>query len=354
GGVLQTEYAFFTNDKGDHSNGAYIRNAKLSASGVIDYDWFYLIENNFVGNKSKLSAAFVSYNGFEPLSISFGQFNERFGFENNASSKYTTFLEPAFVSVFAPSNRIGVALNTHAKNWTGNIGLNATSSAQSSKDSKSDKLTTISSRVTYTPIMNEDRLIHFGISGIYGKPKDDNYEYRITAAPESKKAISLVDSGKIMDVENIKIMGFESMIQQNALSLQAEYAFNNIKRKTSRDIKHKTWYAQVAYTLTGEARIYDEEEGVLGNINPKNPFNLRTGGTGAWEVGLRYNHINLGEDKFIGTIGSKLDSLSFALNWYPNDYTSFMANYIIADQKDEISNDKNNPNILMFRAQFAF
>ncbi|RYE12104.1 MAG: hypothetical protein EOP34_11445, partial [Rickettsiales bacterium] len=307
---------------------------------------------NFVGNRSKLSSAFVTYSGFKPFSVSFGQFSERFGFENNASSKYTTFLEPAFVSVFAPTSRIGLSLNTYKNNLTANVGFNATSSAYTL--SRSDEFSTVSSRVTYTPLINNNNIIHLGVSGIYGKPKGDDYEYRVVAAPESKTAISLVDSGEITDIKNINIVGFETMFQSNALSLQAEYAFNHIKRKASPKIEHKTWYAQIAYTLTGEARKYVKEDGVFGNISPNNPFDLKNGGVGAWEIGTRFNHVNLGKDLFLNTKGSKLDSISFALNWYPNDYVRFMTNYIIAKSKYSVLDNKNNPNILMFRAQFAF
>ncbi|MFN7038354.1 MAG: OprO/OprP family phosphate-selective porin [Alphaproteobacteria bacterium] len=349
-GLLQTDYVNYIKNQSTHNDGAYIKNARLGVNGIINNDWFYLLENNFAGNRSKIVNAIISYNGFKPFSISAGQFYEKFGFDNMISPKNTTFMESAFVSIFAPSKRLGIGLNTYGQNWTANLGINSNSQAYNISNNN-DEFKTISSKVTFAPLNDNNKVIHLGASGIFGKPKRSDSVYKIVAGTESSISSSLIDSGQIKNIKNIKIAGIEGMAQYNSFSLQAEYAFNDLTGKISSIKNHKAAYIQAAWILTGESRQYDLAGSNFGGVSPLRPLNINEGGLGAWEIATRYNYLDLGKNN--SNFGGKLGNIGFALNWYPNDYIKFMSNYIIVNSKHN-NKVKKNPNLVMLRAQFAF
>jgi phosphate-selective porin OprO/OprP len=49
---------------------------------------------------------------------------------------------------------------------------------------------------------------------------------------------------------------------------------------------------------------------------------------GAWEVALRYSHLDLNDDNIRGR---ELSDITVGLNWYLNSYLRLMFNYIRAD-----------------------
>ena len=82
-------------------------------------------------------------------------------------------------------------------------------------------------------------------------------------------------------------------------------------------------YVEVLYFLTGEHRAYIRQSGLYDRIVPRqNAFWLKgedgkpnTHGWGAWQVGLRYNYLNL-NDK--GINGGVLNDITLGLNWFLN------------------------------------
>lgn len=89
-------------------------------------------------------------------------------------------------------------------------------------------------------------------------------------------------------------------------------------------------YVQVMYFLTGEHRIYDYQKGLVGRVIPRsNAFYLRGKdgrifGPGAWQVGARWNYLNL-NDK--GVNGGALNAMTFGVNWFLNPNMKIQANY---------------------------
>ena len=104
-------------------------------------------------------------------------------------------------------------------------------------------------------------------------------------------------------------------------------------------------YVEGSWVITGEPRRYSAASGAFGAPHPEHPFNLKTGGTGAFELVGRYSHINL-DDRVTrgiaasvtaGVYGGVQDVYAVGVNWYPNDQLRFMLDY------DIISVDRLNP-----------
>ena len=55
------------------------------------------------------------------------------------------------------------------------------------------------------------------------------------------------------------------------------------------------------------------------------------GGLGAWEVGARYSHLDLTDRNVNGGV---LNDVTWAVNWYLNDYSRVMFNAIRGERQD--------------------
>ncbi len=105
-------------------------------------------------------------------------------------------------------------------------------------------------------------------------------------------------------------------------------------------------YIQLFYFLTGEHDHYSKQTGVFERVKPKENFFMvknRCGGTcrglGAWQVGARYNYLDLNDEGFNG---GKLHNTTAGLNWFWNPNTKMQFNYI-ATYRD-VSDTLNAPN----------
>ena len=82
----------------------------------------------------------------------------------------------------------------------------------------------------------------------------------------------------------------------------------------------------MSYFLTGEHRPYTTGEGRFTRVVPLENFSTKEdGGGGAWEVALRYSHLEF-EDVF--TPDDALSNWSVGLNWYLNPNSRIMANFV--------------------------
>ena len=131
----------------------------------------------------------------------------------------------------------------------------------------------------------------------------------------------------------------EAAIVWESFSLQAEYLRAVVHDSSIPnsgvslgDLDFDGVHVYTSYFLTGESRPYQRESGTFGRILPSE--NVRTGNgnmllQGAWEIALRYSHVNLNDQALSGGI---LDTMTAGLTWYLNPNTKAMFNYILANR----------------------
>ena len=84
------------------------------------------------------------------------------------------------------------------------------------------------------------------------------------------------------------------------------------------------YYGYAAYMLTGETRPFKG-----GNFDRIKPFNeIGNGGLGAFELALRYDHIDLGDTPVLARAGNEASSVTAGVNWYFNPYAKLMVNWV--------------------------
>jgi phosphate-selective porin OprO/OprP len=338
--------AFHDDDARELGSGTEIRRARVFLSGRIYEKWVFKAQYGFEGNEVSVQDAFLGYAGVASTLIRIGQFKEPFSLENQTSSKYITFMERGLPDLFAPNRNIGIGFITHGENWT----FAAGAFGESVGDARvGDEGFGLSGRFTLAPWHEKTRAFHLGLGGAFRIPDDASGTIRFRQRPESHlTSVRLVDTGDIDQAGHYTTLGLESAWISGPFSLQAEYMWVGVDRdRGDADVHFQGAYGYVSWFLTGESRFYSAKNGKFGRLRPKE--NAGDGGIGAWEVAVRYSHLDLND----GVItGGEEDNITFGLNWYINPYIRFMANYILV-YTDRNAGDEE-PRIFQMRAQIDF
>ena len=167
---------------------------------------------------------------------------------------------------------------------------------------------------------------------------------QISSRPEAKQAQVFVNTGDFAASREIRV-GLEAAGVLGAFSLQGEFAVDAVRGSEGvRDPVFISAYLLASYILTGEHRLYREQAGVFGRINPLHPFPQK--GAGAWEVTARYSYMDLDSS---GIEGGVLHDATLGLNWYLNHYVRTMLNYTLAHREGF-----DDQHILQIRLQILF
>ena len=354
GTLQQLDFADYDEDGTELANGSELRRSRLAVSGVFLKDWQYRVEYEFAGATS-VTDAYVAYTALKPLTITVGQFKQPFGMEALASDKNVTFMERGLPFGFITTRAPGAMVGTSGANWSANGGVfgEPIGNAQAGDEGYGAV-----ARVTYAPWLESNRVVHLGLAGTWRKPTDENstnttgpkFEtVRFRSKPESNiLAQRFVDTGEIRDVDRYCLEGFEVAGQLGAASLQAEYHWVQVERDDAATLDFSGWYAQAAYTLTGEARPYRADRGFFDGIRPARPFGKD--GWGAFEVAVRVSELDL-TDRDI--LGGRERNAALAFNWYLSPILKVSANVVKVLSIDGGAFDGEEPTALQLRLQLA-
>jgi phosphate-selective porin OprO and OprP len=321
---VQLDSAWYDDEETDFTNGTELRRARIALAGTILKDWDFKLEADFAGttqdtgttNEVTLTDAFVRYTGFKPfpdlgpLAITAGNFKMPFGLEAVGSAKYLTFLERGLPFAFLTLRALGGMISIGGDNWTVSTGIFG------------DTVTTQNS--------------------------DD----------EGMGAAARMTTGRLVDTRDIPggvnyytLLGGELAVVYGPLLFQSEYIRAEVNRDLGGDLDFDGYYAYASWFLTGESRNYKPDKGVFDLIVPKRPFSLKSGGLGAWEIGVRFSEIDLNDSAING---GEEQNLTVGLNWYPNAFLRLMANYVDVLDLEGGLHDGEAIELLQLRAQLVY
>ncbi len=355
GGQFMIDAAIFNNDKTDLGDGANVDQARLSLEGVVYRKWEFELEIDFAENDPEIKDSWIGYEFGDGLRLKLGYFKEPFSLEELTSAKHLTFMERALPNVFVPGRHLGISVAANGKHWTavsGFFGENIEPGVSANED---DEGYGVSGRITLAPILEESKLLHFGLNLAWRTPDHElNNRLDFDAGPESDVTNrELVNTGNIINVHSFTTQGVEIAVVWGSFSLQGEYlATQVIRDRGARDVSFDGAYIFGSWFLTGESRNYKSKDGSFGRVKPLVNAG-ENGGWGAWELGCRYSTVDL-NDNGLGQNrgGGQEDNITYGINWYLNPMVRFMINYIMVDSKRRGIND--DPEILQIRVQFVF
>ncbi len=275
--------------------------------------------------------------------VTIGHVKEPFSLEELTSLKHITFMENALPTLaFAPGRNVGIMHQRAASNrrlsWAVGAFLNTGSFGNLGKEQ--DQLSEangcdLTGRVTGLPYYQDHgrRLLHLGLSCSY-QPRGDaigGAQVQFRARPESRLTNDrLVDTGEF-SADWQGMINPEVALVDGPFSLQGETCITYVNKDTGGNAWFWGAYVFVSYFLTGENRNYETSKGVFSQLKPNRNFHFTEQGWGAWELALRFSHIDLNDS---GINGGKEQNITAGLNWYLTPDTRFMFNCIRARVTD--------------------
>lgn len=372
---------------GDYSSSnSRIRTARIGVEGQWNSNWAYKAEFNVTGGSAVWEDLILEYKPNDTTSVMLGNF-KTLSLENITSSRYTTFMERgAFNDIIDAGRVTTAAVKVNGANWTALAAVSGDSI--NNADVALDERTSIQGRVTFAPIDSDTTKLHLGAWGRYREFNDEGLaavapvpagggeagRYRVRN--NTNVGDRFTDSGSNFG-ESDQTLAAEAALVWNSFSVQGEYARINVdKRCTSALICSQgadegtidAFYAYASWFPTGETRRYEANKGEFGRTKILNP--VTAGGTGAWELGVRYDSVDLTDLETVRVIGGvdtltpldrggEYSAVTLGANWYPFPYVRFMANYSMAENDNPtIPGSTTNRDVevdtLQFRAQFDF
>jgi phosphate-selective porin OprO and OprP len=388
GGRLQTD-ATYNTDEGYYTNtplpvdandGTELRRARMRFEGVFYRDWLTRIEVDFGDNEVAVKDAFLEYNGFNFLRVTAGQQKQNFSRELQESSNDIMFTERSLMNILAAptvDRAIGLNLESTGKNWVAKAGVYGNSitpnlqNGSGNAGTGGDEGWAINSRLIYNPILAKDKLIHLGIAGNYREADDTGYSAKgnkylnFVYETTNMSNLRLINSTPITNLESISMLGLEAAGMWGPGSIGGEYSSMWVNRSggptNGSAIQVDGWYAEAAWTLTGESRKYSQ--GNFRYLDPAKPFDLKNGGWGAVEAAVRYSGADLND---VNYNGGNIQNMTLAVNWYLNSNIRLMADWTsvvdlnspvvstVANSKSSSSNSNLGTDSFWLRAQIAY
>jgi phosphate-selective porin OprO/OprP len=345
-----------------HNGGVNARRARIGILGTFMGDWNYNLTYDFGGSSdgfsplsgggtSGINNAYISYVGIKPLAIEAGYMDVPYTLDEATSSNDILFMERASSQVVATSiaagdNRSAAGVRgNNAWFWAGGY-VTGPTSGSNHNGSQTDEQFGAVGRVAMNVINEKDYTLHIGgnalvlfdpaeskLAGVGGSlTLSDRPELRID--PQST-----ITSGAILGVKGAQVYSAEAAATYGPLFFQGEYFFYNIERERSfgDSLSFDGGYAQASWVITGETHAYNSGSGSYAGIVPKNPFDLKSNGWGAWEVALRYSRLDLNDqlNQADGVEGGVQTIVTAGLNWYVNRNIRFMLNYSHGELEDK-------------------
>lgn len=356
GTLQQFDYAAYDDKRLDLADGSELRRSRLSVSGVFLKDWQYRAEYEFATGNAAVTDAYLVYTARKPFLVTLGQFKVPFGLEALSPDRASTFMERALPFYLPPLTRApGVMLSTSGAAWqmAGGVFGEPVGNAQAG-----DEGWGLAGRASAAPVLTGTDVVHLGAAVMWRDPTQDNSTntsgpkfdtVRFRAKPESDVLTQrFVDTGEIPDVRHYTLEGLELLAEHEALSFEGEFQHVQVARAVGGDLDFSTWYAQFAWTLTGEARPYRPERGILDVIRPRHDVGAT--GWGAFELAARYSELDLTDR---GVVGGEEHDATAALSWYLNPYVRVSANYVKVLKVEGGAFDGEQPSIYQMRLQLA-
>ena len=199
----------------------------------------------------------------------------------------------------------------------------------------------------YDRASNGRYMVHLAVGGTVRTfnnqptPNMDGTNVRIRSRGDLRLTASTLDPN-FADTGNFYATGQglvnpEIAVVWGPLLIQAEYETSYMINAAAQkggaslgNVRFDGGYAQALYFLTGENREYNRLGGFFNRVVPYSNAHLVRGAgfsTGAWQIGARYDWLNLNSH---AVSGGQNQDLTLGLNWFLNPNARFQFNHVLS------------------------
>ena len=276
-----------------------------------------------------------------------GHFKEPFSLEELTSSRFITFMERSNYSRLMQTGRDqGVMYNVHldpCEQMYLAVGTFRSEDPDNPPDEAEDTSDwTIAARTVWLPyydFSSDGRfLMHVGANLKREWVGDFTRRFRIG---QELTAANLLDFTLIANDLTVDYVGVEGGFVMGPLHGSAEWG--HVESDEANFDGHGGYF-QVGYFLTGEHKGYKHDRMAFDRTKVFEPWFVvhtpcgKCCGKGAWEVAYRYSYVDAFDTNATGTgtIG-KVRSHTWGVNWYQNDYSRIMFNWVHTEAFDRFN-----------------
>ncbi len=311
----------------DPISGTQVRRGRIEIDGVFDRNWGYAAEFDYAKNSVALKDIKLGYEADSGASLYVGHQKQPYSLSLEMSSNDIPFVERSadnyLVATFT-DRAIGARYENSGENWFFAGGVFGDSLKEGTETG--DEGWGTSGRFVYSPVIEDEQVLHFGVRGSYRELDIATPSLKIKDKTTDFSALNIVNTGTLADAEAVTLFGPEFAAVWGSLYVFAEHTTTEVTRTAAPDLTFSGWHAAAAWSLTGESRAgrYSMSSGEFKGLRPSKHFDWANGGIGAWEIAARYATVDLND---ADVVGGEEDALSIALNWYPNRNVRFMADW---------------------------
>jgi phosphate-selective porin OprO/OprP len=370
-------------------DGINARRARLGVIGKVAGDWGYGLILDVGGSSdttntansgatnSLIQNAYITYNGFRPISVDFGYIDVPWTLDEATSSNDIMFLERATPGVVATAfgtgdNRSALGVHSNDDRYWAGFYLTGPTSGSSHTGSNQSQMAE-AARFTYQVYQDGDSSVHLGVDGAYLSNPRNGAAHQITLSDRPELRVdptTFLTTGAI-NADSGSVGGIEAAAAYQSFFAQGEYyhyiidQFATTATSPAPTLDFDGAYIQASYSLGGR-RKYNPGNGVYTGVIPDHPMDSSFKSWGALELAGRYSYTDLNDGVNAGTassttggvFGGKQQGYTLGLNWYPNTNIRFMLDYVHEDIDKLNANGVTPANAhidaVAARAQFAF
>jgi phosphate-selective porin OprO and OprP len=324
------------------------RRVRLGFEGSMPGGFGYKVEADFVGGNAEFADALLTYTD-DGTVMTIGQHDNFQGLERLSTSNVGSFMERAsFNEAFNFERRVGVSLTREAGPVLIQAGV--FTDAISDLNANGNDAIGVDGRIVFAPKLGAAQL-HLAASGHWRDTPQTQPEARYRSRPQIRTTdLRFVGTG-LLTVGQEQDFGLEAAVISGRFHAAAEAHWLTPSLAGTVDPTFFGASVEAGLFLSDDTRGYGK--GMFRAPKVKKP--VGQGGLGAWQVNVRYDHLDLVD----GTIvGGTQDAYMASLVWTPIDYVRFLLNYAKLDVRDaavSVAGDRNyGVDTLGMRAQISF
>jgi phosphate-selective porin OprO/OprP len=350
---VDANFPLTANDQNYRRTG--LRRARLGVEGQFTPKFRYQAEATFSGGQANWEDMRLEYVG-KDYSVFIGNTNTFEPMEELTSSRFMNFNERGkFTEAFGFGRFAGVGVVTSGPNWSWRAALQG-DGINNAETANQDELYQIKSRLTFAPLLvrspEGDHILHLGANVRY-RDRGDGAAFGYQARPQADGFGTRFISAGAIGAEDTMISA-EAAYMRGPLKLASEFARLDVTRVTGPDVTFRGGYLDAVWNITGEGHAYNGRTGAFGRVAPLKP--IHQGGPGAWQVGVRYDYLDLTDGN---VVGGEQNSVVLGLNWFPIDFVGFKLNYAYNNIDRGLPGVTNQTasgeaNVISLRTQFDF